>query len=515
MRRGLTAIGLVLAVLAPAAIDAPGAAAAGRAVGVAPAATGSWTVDAAGQVTGVGGARSLGSVSGALRHPIVGMASTPSRDGYWLVASDGGIFTFGDATFLGSTGAIRLAEPIVGMAPTPTGRGYWLVARDGGIFTFGDAVFRGSTGAMRLVQPIIGMARTKTGGGYWLVAGDGGVFTFGDAAYAGRSLGATAVTAAGGGYRVATADGTVASFVAGAVPSVARPPVLREAWKWPFASTSPWNMPIGSGAQFAATSDPRTASLLDGRSSPWVNAGTYSHPIYRARSTDPMATFRRSGHDDVTYRVPLDARAADGGDQHLHVVDPAGRYVDESWNTEGSHPSFTTGHHVRTDLYGPGVGEGGVRAYGGSAIGGLIRQWELDAGSIRHALALAVDGFQLRRGPVWPATTEDGNASSSYSGNLPMGSLVAIPGSVDVNRLGLTSSGLVVARALQDYGAYVVDRSGAFTFYAEPSTEGSAALRELRRDVAALRAQLRVVTNNGPGSVGGGGIPRAPLAPSL
>jgi hypothetical protein len=30
------------------------------------------------------------------------------------------------------------------MAATPTGLGYWLVAADGGIFTFGDASFYGS-----------------------------------------------------------------------------------------------------------------------------------------------------------------------------------------------------------------------------------------------------------------------------------------------------------------------------------------------------------------------------------
>ncbi len=54
------------------------------------------------------------------------MASTPDGKGYWLVASDGGIFTFGDANFYGSTGAI-LNKPIVGMAPTPDGRatGWW------------------------------------------------------------------------------------------------------------------------------------------------------------------------------------------------------------------------------------------------------------------------------------------------------------------------------------------------------------------------------------------------------
>jgi hypothetical protein len=74
------------------------------------------------------------------------MAATPSGLGYWLVASDGGIFTFGDAAFFGSTGAVDLARPIVGMAPTPTRAGYWLVASDGGVFTFGDAPFLGSLG---------------------------------------------------------------------------------------------------------------------------------------------------------------------------------------------------------------------------------------------------------------------------------------------------------------------------------------------------------------------------------
>ncbi len=51
--------------------------------------------------------------------PIVGMAVTPTGNGYWLVASDGGIFAFGDAKFSGSTGAITLNQPIVGMAALP------------------------------------------------------------------------------------------------------------------------------------------------------------------------------------------------------------------------------------------------------------------------------------------------------------------------------------------------------------------------------------------------------------
>ena len=74
----------------------------------------------------------------------VDAAATPDSRGYWLAAADGGIFTFGDAQFYGSTGNIRLNQPVVGMAATPDGRGYWLTAADGGIFTFGDAQFHGS-----------------------------------------------------------------------------------------------------------------------------------------------------------------------------------------------------------------------------------------------------------------------------------------------------------------------------------------------------------------------------------
>ena len=46
------------------------------------------------------------------------MAATPDGQGYWPVASDGGIFSYGDAAFYGSTGALTLNKPVVGMAPT-------------------------------------------------------------------------------------------------------------------------------------------------------------------------------------------------------------------------------------------------------------------------------------------------------------------------------------------------------------------------------------------------------------
>jgi 3D (Asp-Asp-Asp) domain-containing protein len=100
------------------------------------------------------------------------MAPTPSGHGYWLVASDGGIFAYGDAAYLGSTGDQKLNKPIVGMAPTPSGQGYWFAAADGGIFTFGDATFHGSLSSQPADSPVVAIDATPDGGGYWMTTGD-------------------------------------------------------------------------------------------------------------------------------------------------------------------------------------------------------------------------------------------------------------------------------------------------------------------------------------------------------
>ncbi len=55
----------------------------------------------------------------AQRQAAPAAAPREKSDGYWLVASDGGIFSFGDARFFGSTGGMALNRPIVGMVPTP------------------------------------------------------------------------------------------------------------------------------------------------------------------------------------------------------------------------------------------------------------------------------------------------------------------------------------------------------------------------------------------------------------
>ena len=183
--------------------------------------TGYWLVASDGGIFSFGNAPFYGSTGDLrLNRPIVGMTATPDRGGYQFVASDGGIFTFGNAGFYGSTGDIRLNQPIVGMAATPTGKGYWLVASDGGIFAFGDATFYGSTGDIRLNQPIVGMASTPTGQGYWLVARDGGIFAFGDATFYGSTgdirlnqpIVGMAASPTGKGYWFVASDGGIFSF---------------------------------------------------------------------------------------------------------------------------------------------------------------------------------------------------------------------------------------------------------------------------------------------------------------
>jgi hypothetical protein len=307
-------------------------------------------------------------------------------------------------------------------------------------------------------------------------------------------------------------------------------PETRNAVRWPFSSTSPWNMPIGSEAKYSRASDPQTLNLIDPSVVAWVNAKEYSHPTYIARKSDPVYDVHfkvaPTGLDGsgpamydgvVQYRIPKAAEPAVGEDGHLHVIDPDRRSLHETWIFSWDNGKPTAAGYALTDLYGTGMGSvdgvnAGMRAYGGSAIGGLIRTWELKSREIQHVLAIALTSKQLKEGWVWPATEED-TGSDTYAGRIPMGSLVAIPPSVDLSTLGLSKDGRVLAKALQDYGAYVTDRSAGFAFYAEPSAERR--LGSMRADLDKIRAQLRIVTNNGPSSVGGGGEPRVPLAPPL
>ena len=170
----------------------------------------------------------------------------PYAEGYWLVGTDGGIFSFGAAAFHGSMGGIPLQRPVVGIVPTPSGNGYWLVASDGGVFAFGDAGYFGSIPGLgihpagsglpnSLNEPIVGIVSSYDGQGYFMVSSDGGVFAFGDASFAGSCPGIGGCSGAGvavvpslyppsanapSGYWLTTTTGHVYGF---GVPSYGQP----------------------------------------------------------------------------------------------------------------------------------------------------------------------------------------------------------------------------------------------------------------------------------------------------
>ena len=118
--------------------------------------------------------------------------------GYWFVAADGGVFTFGNAHFYGSTGNQHLAAPVMSMTLVADRHGYWMVAADGGIFAF-NVPFEGS-------MPGVRAAHERTGGPDGAHAGarrrarattcsasNGAVYAFGTAKFFGSAPGVHAV----------------------------------------------------------------------------------------------------------------------------------------------------------------------------------------------------------------------------------------------------------------------------------------------------------------------------------
>jgi hypothetical protein len=345
-------------------------------------------------------------------------------------------------------------------------------------------------------------------------------------------------------------------------------------WRtWPFDERSPWNHPIGSGAIYAKVPGLESCAASinhDGRWTSAVHIASDSDPEVRLRfgsawgpkslwehlkrggrncnnphSTEQTliasatsvlpfegnyystiatpddgrwvlpATFKRaSEHYRDTFRLPLGACPSPDSDSLMAVMQPDGWVVDIYAAVVTSEGIVLGTMASYVDARGDGTGRwNGRRASMLPSFAGLIRKGELAAGRIPHALAVQAPASLLRQQAVWPAYAFDRN--SRYSGTLPMGSLLAIPPHVDVERLGLSPRGLAIARAAQDYGVYVVDRGGSgISFMAE---HGDRDVRWMHppwwQEIETVKNLLRRVTNNGPTTIGGGGIPRAPLAP--
>jgi hypothetical protein len=335
-----------------------------------------------------------------------------------------------------------------------------------------------------------------------------------------------------------------------AAPAPAPAPTgTRNATLWPFASTSPWNTPVGSGAVYEAPGAAKSNAFRTWGVPTWMNSGSYSVPIYIATAADPVVTLNDTVHGTTaTARVPSRAVPAGGTDSNMAIVQPDGRTLDVWVATWTSASVLNVQRFAWNDITSSGLGpQGGIRGSGVSTLGGLIRDWEVNPsnpnyrdGVIRHALAVSVptdmllwsggssgydaNGYGTAKGYQWPASEQDWGSEWTYKGPVPMGSLLAIPKSVDVTKLGLSPAGLQLARAAQDYGAYIVDTSGSggsVNFYAEPSLSSNPWYTQVTgpnwsaADLAKVRSNMVVISNNGPNSVGGGGSRPVAMAPAL
>jgi hypothetical protein len=333
-----------------------------------------------------------------------------------------------------------------------------------------------------------------------------------------------------------------------AVVEIGPPPTgLRDKRFQPFAIDSIWNMPIGSNAEYVPAGIGQASSVS-------IDEEYFVFPA----PTDPLRPFFTNGifgtgrcearvyeYDinlpdafvvgDATHRVTPNAVAAilssDG--RTLKQMNPVSRCVEGGPLTAG----WTAPDQ---DIYGPGA----LGAHGGSglsSIGGSIRTGELTGGEpIRHALKINLWGrrwlSQAGGGHRWPAVAADSfsndpNNPEAYGGPLPqlrMGSLLAIPGDIDIAAMGLTTpAARKLAWTMQNYGAYIVDdtawdshaldvESGvAGEFQAAFGHGIEATAGPWYEDVMKIFGLLAVVNNNGPDSIGGGGTTRQPLAPPI
>ena len=329
-------------------------------------------------------------------------------------------------------------------------------------------------------------------------------------------------------------------------------PSSRNPLLWPFSSDSIWNAPIGANAKY-----------VDAKIQPAKFLSTDIDHFFALKGTDPKRdvynigswTDRTSGNRDLGFDLPLpnellikDANEIERPNNSAALLMPDGETLMQlnamTRDRVGSSVNgvkYPFGNRPNETLTGSGA-LGGHGGSGLSSIGGTLRLGELVGDEpIRHALKLNLwakrylsysDGVLGGRGYRWPAIKADSYANgTTYGGKVPaltMGSLLAIPPSLTPESLGLkTQPAKKLFYALQDYGAYVADDT-AWDSHALEIENG--VLQEFRHeygynfrsgsgdfydDVMSLFSSLNVVDNNGPGTIGGGGTPRAPLAPPI
>jgi hypothetical protein len=289
------------------------------------------------------------------------------------------------------------------------------------------------------------------------------------------------------------------TVVAGGAPAPApapSPSPPSAGWR-PFNASSPWNTPIGASPALEADS----AALVDAfrRSSPYgehldVNIARFSIPLYQASASTPLQTVAvglggegwGAGGPGASGPMPIPAGAApdESSDAHMAVITADrtkeygcfnmnfNRARAGAWYADLCAISDLTGSGVRpfATVANPWWAAHGARACGYPLVAGLIRADEIRAGRIDHALVFAYPG--LRRNRFMSPASTNSDIGADYG--IPCGGRIQFDPSIDVTKLGLSPSGVTIMRALQQYGAYVGDYSGALSMYADNSPDARA-----------------------------------------
>lgn len=241
-------------------------------------------------------------------------------------------------------------------------------------------------------------------------------------------------------------------------------------------STSPFsgpNSPFGQRIPANVRVHPSSSQMISGLASIGrfnLALENWSVPVYTADARTPRhnvsLTASWSYYASMQgVPIPPNAQPDPAGDGHLSVLDPVTGCAYDFWQARRTGSGWSASWGNSLSLNGTGVFAGGLSARGsGFALAaGLVWPQELRDGAINHALVFAFPNTAAG-GPVAPASKSDGTSTGSSA--IPMGARIQLDPALDIDRLGLRPYERTIARALQEYGAFVGDTGGSPTVYA-------------------------------------------------
>jgi hypothetical protein len=229
----------------------------------------------------------------------------------------------------------------------------------------------------------------------------------------------------------------------------------------PFATDSPWRQAISA----TPTIDPDSSEMIrhiQQRPRLSANLIEFAVPIYRVSSETPTHSVTCTKDWGVCplagwpVPIPDGATPNSGTDHSMVIIDESQATTFEFWQAANDDDQWSTSWGAVNSLDGTGWG-GASTGSGASRLGGVIRLDEIAAGEIPHALALQTNNACPEFRP--PALKSDGE--SDRPDCIPQGARLQLDPSLDLSKFHLTAGELMVATAMQRYGGYIMDQSGA------------------------------------------------------